>query len=344
MEPQRVGSGELVVARRTRGRENLLRFAAKRLGYSVIVIGVASFLLFWAVRATFDPLAKLRLNQDPTAVARETQRLGLDRSIFEQYRIWLLNALRGDLGTSSATSQPVATVIGSALGVTLQLVLWALLLATIVAGLVGVYSATKQYSVGDLLLTGLSYIGLAIPAFWLGLVLIQLLAFTPQQQFGLAEPPLFFVGLHSVGSSGINLDYVRHLILPVLTVTAALIGSWSRFLRTTMLDTLSSDYVRTARAKGVPRRQVIRRHALRNSLGPFVTVIALDAGALFGGLVVTEQVFSVDGMGKLFISSIQAGDAFVLVPWMVVVAIAVVVFNLLADLSYAWLDPRVRLG
>lgn len=321
----------------------MLKFVVKRLGYSLVVVLVASFILFWAVRSTFDPLGKVRLSQDPTAIARETERLGLDHSIVQQYLIWLGNFLRGDWGVSSATSQPVLSTIGRALGVTVQLVLWGILLSILVAAAIGVYSAIRQYSVGDLALTGLSYVGLAMPPFWFGLVLIAALSIAPQQWFGLAEPPLFFVGLHSAGESGLNLDYLRHLVLPVLTLTAGLIGSWSRFLRTSMLDTLHSDYVRTARAKGVPRRQVIFRHALRNSLGPFVTVISLDAGTLFGGLVVTEQVFSVDGMGRLFISSIQAGDAFVLVPWMVVVALAVIVFNLVADIGYARLDPRVRL-
>lgn len=321
----------------------MLRFAAKRLAYSLIVVLVASFFLFWAVRKAFDPLAKVRLSQDPTAIARERSRLGLDHSILEQYLRWLGDFVRGDWGVSAATSEPVFSTIGRALGTTLQLVVWGIALAILVSAAVGVYSAVRQYSIGDVTLTGLSYLGLAMPPFWFGLVLIALLSIAPQRMLDLPDPPLFFVGLHSPGDTGFGLDYLRHLVLPVLTLTVGLIGSWSRYLRTSMLDTLHSDYVRTARAKGVPRRQVILRHALRNSLGPFVTVVALDAGTLIGGLVVTEQVFSVDGMGRLFISSIQAGDAFVLVPWMVVVALAVILFNLLADLGYARLDPRVRL-
>ncbi|WP_031469132.1 ABC transporter permease [Sciscionella sediminilitoris] len=321
----------------------MLKFAAKRFAYSLIVVLIASFILFWAVRETFDPLAKVRLSHDPGAIARETKRLGLDQSIVAQYFTWLGRFLTGDWGVSSATNEPVFSVIGRALGTTAQLLLWGLLLAVLVAGAVGVYSAIRQYSIGDVALTGLSYLGLAMPPFWFGLVLIAVVSLAPQQLFGWQEPPFFFVGLHSPDSSGIGLDYFRHLVLPVLTFTAQLIGNWSRYLRSSMLGTLRSDYVRTARAKGVPRRQVILRHAVRNSLGPFITVVALDAGLLFGGLVVTEQVFAVDGMGRLFFSSIQAGDAFVLVPWMVVVALAVILFNLLADFSYAWLDPRVRL-
>lgn len=320
----------------------MLTYTLRRLLYSVPVVLVVSFLLFWAVRSTFDPLAKLRLIPDPTVVARETARLGLDRPVPVQYWLWLKAFVTGDWGVSSRTGGAVRDMIFPALWTTLQLVVWGALFAALLALAVGVYSAVRQYSAGDVALTGLSYLGVALPPFWLGLILIQLLAAWPQQQFGTADPPLYFVGLHSVSGGGI-LDYVRHLVLPVLTLTIGLVASWSRFTRATMLETLASDYVRTARAKGVPRWQVITRHALRTSLGPFVTVAAIDAGLLFGGLVVTEQIFAIQGMGRLFLDSLLAGDVFVLVPWMLVVAIAIIAFNLLADVSYALLDPRVRL-
>ncbi|MDF2989868.1 MAG: hypothetical protein K0S37_382 [Microbacterium sp.] len=321
----------------------MIGYAGRRLLYSLPVILVASFLLFWGVRTTFDPLAKLRLSRDPTVIAREIERLGLERSIPEQYLLWLKEVVLGNWGTSSRTGGSVADMIGAALWPTLQLIFWGILFASIVALAVGTYSAVKRYSIGDHVFTGLSYLGIALPAFWFGLLLIQFFAVWPRQAFGLDEPPLFFVGLHSPGESG-ALDYIRHLVLPVLTLTITLVAAWSRFARASVLDSLSSDYVRTAKAKGVPRRQIVIRHALRNSLAPFVTVVALDAGLLFGGLIVTEQIFSVPGMGKLFLDSLIAGDVFVLVPWMVVVAIAVIVFNLLADLSYALLDPRVKLS
>jgi peptide/nickel transport system permease protein len=154
----------------------------------------------------------------------------------------------------------------------------------------------------------------------------------------------YFVGLHSTGQSGINLDYFRHLFLPVLTLTVQIIASWSRFERAAMLDVLGSDYVRTARAKGVPRRRVIFKHAFRNALVPLVTVMAIDIALLFGGLVVTEKIFSIPGMGSFFLLSLQTGDAYALMAWFVVVAFFVIVFNLLADLLYAVLDPRIRLA
>jgi peptide/nickel transport system permease protein len=320
----------------------VLTFITRRVLYSIPVILVASFVLFWAVRSTFDPLAKLRLAQDPTALAREVERLGLDRSIIEQYLLWLKSFATGDWGTSSRTGTPVLPLIGDALWPTLQLAFWGLLVAILIAGAISVYSAVRQYSVGDHVLTGASYIGIAMPAFWFGLILIQTLAVWPREQFGLDDPPLYFIGLQSTDAPGF-LDSVRHLVLPVAALMIALVATWSRFGRAAMLDALSSDYVRTARAKGVPRRQVIWRHAVRNSLAPFVTVVALDAAILIGGLVVTEQIFAIPGMGRLFLQSLVAGDVFVLLPWMIVVAIAVVVCNLVADVGYALLDPRVRL-
>ena len=321
----------------------MIAYVLRRLLVSAPLVLLASFILFVAVRATFDPLAKLRQSRDPGVIERETQRLGLDQSVPEQYALWLKGIVTGDWGVSARTGEDVRSVILSALGPTLQLIVWGVLFAVLIAGAISVYSATKQYSAGDHALTALSYIGIALPAFWFGLVLIQLLAVLPRQQLGLDEPPLYFVGLHSAGRSGFNLDYLRHLVLPVLTLTITLVASWSRFGRASMLDALSSDYVRTARAKGVPRRQVILRHAARNSLAPFVTVVALDGALLFGGLIVTEQIYSIPGMGRLFLDSLITGDVFVLLPWMLVVAVAVVLCNLAADIGYALLDPRVRL-
>lgn len=321
----------------------MLTFITRRVLYSIPVIVVASFILFWAVRSTFDPLAKLRQAHDPSVIAREIERLGLDRSIPEQYFLWLRSMVVGDWGLSTRTGTPVLPLIGEALWPTLQLAFWGLLIAVLIAGAVSVYSAVRQYSLGDNLLTGASYIGIAMPAFWFGLILIQTFAVWPKEQFGLSEPPLFFIGLNSPGQSD-PLDYLRHLVLPVAALMIALVASWSRFGRAAMLDALSSDYVRTARAKGVPRRQVIWRHAVRNSLAPFVTVVALDAAILIGGLVVTEQIFAIPGMGRLFLQSLVAGDVYVLLPWMIVVAVAVVVCNLIADIAYAVLDPRVRLS
>jgi peptide/nickel transport system permease protein len=321
----------------------VLSFAVRRLLYSIPVILVGSFILFWAVRSAFDPLVKIRAIRDPEVIARETERLGLDQGIIVQYWRWLTGFLTGDWGTSSRTSGDVLPMIQSALTVTLQLLIWSLIFATIAAVLVGVWSALRQYSPSDYALTGLAYVGLAIPAFWFGLILIQFLAVWPQQVLGWSEPPFYFIGLSSVDEEGSLLDTARHMVLPILALTVGLVAVWSRFTRTSMLDALSSDYVRTARAKGVPQHRVVINHALRNAWGPLITVIAIDSALLIGGLLVTEQVFSIPGMGRLFLDSLLAGDVFVLMPWMLLVATAVILLNFLADIAHALLDPRVRL-
>lgn len=323
----------------------MLTYVSRRVLYSIPIILIASFLLFWFVRESFDPCAKLRLSgrEGAESYARCADRLNLDDSIFQQYATWLGDALQGDLGESSRTNEDVSAMIPRAMWYTVQLIFWGILLSAMLAVALGVYSAVKQYSVGDYAITGLAFIGLAMPPFWFGLILIQLLAVGPREWFDLDEPWFYFVGLHSGDQTGFNLDYLRHLLLPVLTLTVQIIAEWSRFQRASMLDVLSADYIRTARAKGVPRRKVILKHGLRNALIPLVTVMAIDIGALFGGVIITEKIFSIPGMGRLFYDSILAGDATVLATWVVVVAIFIVLFNLLADIIYGVLDPRIRL-
>ncbi|MGH9211375.1 MAG: ABC transporter permease [Acidimicrobiales bacterium] len=314
----------------------------RRLLYSIPVLLLASFLLFWMVRTTYDPTARLAQVRDPEVRAAERERLGLDEPIVNQYGIWLGDFVQGDWGESSRTNQPATEVISSAMWNTIQLIFWGILVAAVIAVTIGVYSAVRQYSAGDYIFTGLSYIGISMPPFWFGLVAIHFLAVAPQDWFGLDEPPLRFVGLHSVGQSGFNWDYVIHLVLPVMTLSIQIIASWTRFQRAATLDVLSSDYIRTARAKGVPRGRVIMRHAVRNSLIPLITVMAVDIGLLFGGLIITESIFSVSGMGRLFLSSLQGGDVVILEAWMLVVAGFILAFNLTADILYGVLDPRIR--
>ncbi|HEY3143632.1 MAG TPA: ABC transporter permease [Acidimicrobiales bacterium] len=314
----------------------------RRTLYSIPVLLLASFLLFWMVRTTFDPTARLRVSRDPAVIQAERERLGLDDSIVKQYGIWLNDFVHGDWGESSRTREPVTEVIQRSLWNTVQLIFWGILVSALIAVSIGVYSALKQYSAGDYIFTGLSYIGISLPPFWFGLVAIHFLVVMPQQWFNLSDPPLSFVGLHSVGQSGLNWDYIKHLVLPVMTLSVQIVASWTRFQRAATLDVLSSDYIRTARAKGVPRRRVIVRHTLRNSLIPLITVMAVDIGLLFGGLIITETIFSISGMGRLFFNSLLQGDVVTLEAWMLVVAVFILVFNLLADLLYGVLDPRIR--
>jgi peptide/nickel transport system permease protein len=321
----------------------MLTYISRRVLYSIPVILIASFLLFFFVRETFNPCTRVRASRDITALARCEESLHLDEPIFSQYGRWLGDALSGDLGNSERTDADVQPMIQRALWYTVQLIFWGILVSAVVAIALGVYSAVRQYSVGDYTFTALSYIGLALPPFVFGILAIQILAIGPTEWFDLDEPWFYFIGLHEDGQSGFNLDYVRHLVLPVMTLTVQIIAEWSRFQRAAMLDVMSADYIRTARAKGVPRRQVIFKHGLRNALIPLVTVMALDIGVLFGGVIITEQVFAIPGMGRLFIEALQAGDAPVLVAWMIVTATFIVLFNLIADVLYGVLDPRIRL-
>lgn len=314
----------------------MLTFVIRRILYSTLVLLVASFLLFGATRATFDPTARLRSSRDSGAVQRERERLGLSDGIFVQYGNWLKDAVHGDLGTSSRTNEDVTSMVRRAMGNTLQLIILGAVISAAIAISIGVFSAIRQYSIPDYMFTGLSYVGISMPPFWFGLLAIEI--------FGVQLGWLKFVGLHSGDSSSYDMDYLKHLVLPVATLCVQIIASWSRYQRAAMLDVMSADYVRTARAKGVPGWKVITKHALRNALIPLVTVMALDTAALFGGLIITEKIFSISGMGRMFFDAILTGDVFVVEAFMIVVATCIIVGNLLADILYGVLDPRIRLS
>jgi peptide/nickel transport system permease protein len=319
-------------------------FVARRLLYSIPVILLATIVVFVFVRETTDPTARLRSRADKQAVARERARLHLDDPLPVQYGKWLKEFVTGDWGESSVTNSSATEAFRRGFWNTFQLVIWGVALSALIAVAIGVYSALRQYSVLDYTFTGFSFLGLAIPPFWFGILAVQLLVANPKDWFGLDEPLLYSVGLHSAGESGFNLDYLRHLVLPVLTLCVAIIASWSRYQRAAMLDVMGSGYVRTARAKGVPRRTVVMRHALRNALMPLVTVVAIDIGYLLGGVIIVEKIFSIDGLGRLFFDALRAGDVNVLLPWLVLSGAFIVVCNLIADVLYSVLDPRVRLA
>jgi peptide/nickel transport system permease protein len=323
----------------------MVTYIARRIVYSIPVLIVASFLTFCGMRIAFDPLARFRQSKGAALVIpQQRKRLGLDHPLVVQWWKWFVKALHGNLGISERTNNAVLGELIHRLGTTIHLIVWSTLLSAAVAIGVGVYSAVKQYSIGDYLFTGISYVGLAMPPFWFGLMAIVLLVTWPVTHFHLNQPIVYSIGLHGTGKSGINLDYFRHLVLPVMTLTVQSIASWSRFERASMLDVLSADYVRTARAKGVPRRTVIFKHAFRNALIPLLTVMALDTAFLFGGLIITEKIFSIPGMGAYFLDALTHGDAPALLGWTVMVATIVILFNLFADLLYSVLDPRIRLS
>ena len=321
----------------------MLTFAVRRIAYSIPVLLLASILVFLFVRETTDPLARYRASPDKELVGRERKLLGLDKPITHQYTTWLTNFVHGKWGDSFVSHRDVSKDIRASLWNTMQLIIWGILFSAACAIAIGVYSAARQYSVLDYTFTGLSFVGLSMPVFWFALMSIQFLVYEPKRIFHLSQPILYSVGLHSATDHSL-LDYGRHLVLPVLALSVQLIAGWSRYERASMLDAMSSDYIRTARAKGVPRSKVLFKHGLRNALIPLTTIMAIDIGALFGGLIITETIFAWPGMGRLFVNALINGDTNVLLPWLMITAAFIVLFNLLADVLYGVLDPRIRLA
>ncbi len=228
------------------------------------------------------------------------------------------------------------------MGNTLQLVLIAEMLAVLIAVGIGVYSALRQYSAFDYTATTFSFVGLAIPVFWLALML-QVVVTEIYKSTGHTIFPI--TSLSSVDpGSGLHfvVDRAWHLALPVLVLMIASIATYSRYMRASMLEVVNADYVRTARAKGLSESKVTMRHAFRNALIPLVTLVALQFGVLFGGAIVTETVFALDGMGLYYVRALNAGDPYPVMAWLMVTATMIIIFNLIADIAYGYLDPRVR--
>lgn len=324
------------------------RYVARRAALSLLILLLASIAVFILVRASTDPLAGIRGSvasseraTQVNLIAQEAHRLGLDQPPPAQYLRWLGGFLHGDWGQSALSHESVASAIGSALLNTAQLVVVTVLISAVVAAVIGVLGALHRDSWLDHALTGLSFAGLSMPSFWFALVVIEVFVFLPKQVLHLDDPILYSVGLHSSGSSD-PIDYVRHLALPVLVLSVPLIARWSRFQRATMLDVLGAPYMRMAEAKGLTRRQAVIHHGVRNALLPLTTVIALDLGALLGGAIVVETIFSIPGMGQLLFGSLMAGDTTVILPWLMVVAAFVLLCNVAADVLYGVIDPRVR--
>ncbi len=279
-------------------------------------------------------------NPHLTASARANLRahLGLDDPVYIQYFKWLSSALTGNFGFSFATNEPVSDIIARRFPPTLELFGFALLLALILAILLGVISAVRQGTATDYSLTVLSYFGIAMPVFLLGLF--------AQDIFGVWLRWLPTSGTATLGNTLSPIyafvDHFKHLILPMLVLAVAFIAGWSRYMRSSMIEVVKQDYMRTARAKGVGTVSLLFRHALRNAVIPLITIVALDFGAVAGGATITEGVFAWPGMGLLFIDSLDRRDYPVLLAMLMIGALFVIAFNLIADILYAVMDPRIR--
>jgi len=299
-----------------------------------------------------DPLEGL-IFQNPHLTQEDIAQLkhayGLDQPIHIRYFKWLGRALQGDLGLSRTYAQPAAEFIYHRMQNTLLLTGLSFLLALIVAIPVGVFSAVRQYSLLDYVVTFLSFVGYSTPVFWLGIMLMLLFAVWLPDRLGL-DHPIFPVGgfvspgvdPETVGWSAYLKDRLWHLVLPVFTLSVLSMASWTRFTRSAVLEVLGQDYIRTARAKGLSERVVIYKHALRNALIPIVTLIGLAIPGLFSGAVITETIFSWPGMGRALYDALLEKDYNVAMAALVFLAFLTALFNLLADLAYAVVDPRIR--
>jgi peptide/nickel transport system permease protein len=319
-------------------------FVVRRLATALVVVLLATIVVFALVSARGDPLTGLRHRPGVSQQTLRTleHRYHLDESRPAQYVGWLGDFVQGDWGTSFRTQRPVVDMVSEATWNTFLLVGTAVLLSVVLAMFIGVVSAVRQYSAFDHAATSFSYFGFSMPDFFFALLLQLFVVLVLHEQLGIDV--LYVQGKYSVGQEGNIVNLVEHMVLPVAVLMLTSVAAWSRYQRDSMLDVLHTDYVRTARAKGVPRRQVVRRHALRNALIPFVTVVAIDAGVLLGGVVVVERVFGWPGLGLLFFDALERSDYPVLLAWMAVSTVFVVLANLAADILYAVLDPRIRVS
>ena len=298
-------------------------------GITILVFLVSSF-------ASGSPLEMLLSNQNISEAEIERQRikLGLDQPFYIQYFKWIGNMLTGNLGESYRTMQPVLDMIISGLGATFLLAITAVILACVISLPLGIQSARYQNKAWDNISSIFSFFATSTPSFFMALIFLYF--------FSVKLKILPIGGMYDIGKDSNIFSLLKHLIMPGLVLSFHMVGTLIQFIRSSMLEVMKEDYVRTAKAKGLKERVVIIKHVLRNSLIPVVTYLGMEIPLLLGGAVVTEQVFSWPGLGLLMIKSIAARDYPVVLGITVLVAVAVLVFNIITDLIYGLLDPRIR--
>ncbi len=339
------------------------RYIIRRLLQALPLLFIISVVLFVLMQNMGDPLAtmggrKVTRSEDRIRLARQ---LGLDKPIYMQYLFWLAGndwaktdmdgdgvaetpgvrkgVLRGDWGISLVNRQAVVQVIGERLSNTLLLMLSAEVFILVTALIIGIYSALNQYSTFDNILTATTFIFYSMPVFFFALLMMYIFAVN-FKKWGL--PYLPTVGMFEPSAGQTPAQVLWHMVLPVATLSFGFIAGYSRYIRSTMLEAMGQDYVRTAKAKGLPRPEIIYIHALKNAAMPIVTVVALDLPFLLGGAIVTERIFGWPGMGRLFLDHVSRSDTPVVMGILMMIATAVIVFQIIADIIYAWLDPRIR--
>ena len=339
-------------------------YIIRRLAQAIPQLFIISIILFALMQSLGDPIATRGARTPPRPEDKERLRrqLGLDQPPYMQYLTWLVGndwqkidmdgdgiqetpgkrrgVLRGDWGNSLVTRQPVLEMIWDRLPNTMILMVTAEVIIIFFSLAIGLYSALRPYSFLDNLITGLSFVGYSMPVFWLALMLMYIFAVN-FRQWGL--PYLPTVGMFDPQVGKTPVEVARHMILPVTTLAIISTAGYSRFVRSSVLEVLSQDYVRTARAKGVRAWTVVIRHALPNAALPFITLIGLDIPFLLAGAVVTERIFAWPGMGRLFIDHTARADFPMLMGILMLISIAVVIFQLITDIVYSFVDPRIRL-
>jgi peptide/nickel transport system permease protein len=316
----------------------MLWYTAKRILWAVPTLFGVAVLVFVILRLMPGDIVELRMraeggNVAPEVVEAERARLGLNKPIVYQFVDFVSGLAVGDFGTSMWTGKPVIEEIGSRLQLSLEVAILATILAVMLAIPLGTLSAVFQNTWIDYVVRIFSIAGLAVPSFWLGMLFILSLLLTFNW-----IPPLTFVPIYEDPWHNLS-----QLIWPALAVGSRYSAVATRMMRSTLLEVLQEDYIRTARAKGVYERLVIVRHGMRNALLPVITVIGLEFAFLIGGLVVTEQVFNLNGIGKLFVETVSRADYTMVQALVMLIAVCFIVINILVDLLYAALDPRIRL-
>ena len=344
---------------------NMSTYILRRLAQAIPQLFIISIILFALMQSFGDPIATLggRTPPRPEDKERLRRQLGLDQPVYMQYVTWLVGndwqmidmdgdgtpetpgkragIMRGDWGNSLVTRQPVLKIIGDRLPNTMLLMITAEIVIVLISLALGLYSALRPYSLFDNLVTGLSFIGYSMPVFWLALMLMYIFAVN-FRRWGL--PYLPTVGMFDPAIGKTPWELIKHMVLPITTLAVISIAGYSRFVRSSVMEVLGQDYVRTARAKGLKAMYVVFRHALPNAALPFITIIGLDIPILMGGAVVTERIFAWPGMGRLFIDHTERADFPVLMGILMLISIAVVIFQIITDVVYSMVDPRIRLN
>ncbi|HWK44482.1 MAG TPA: ABC transporter permease [Stellaceae bacterium] len=312
----------------------LLRRGLQALGLLLLVSMIGFAILHLAPGG---PLSQFAAGGDmtPADLARIEHQLGLDRALPIQYAEWLRLMLTGDWGRSYRDHQPVLAIIGSHLGATVELMLTSLILAVLLGCWIGVVSAVRRHSWFDTIATVGSMVALSIPTFWFGFIVIYIFSVTLEW---LPAGNRYTIG------DGSFADHLHHLIAPALVLALVSTASWSRYMRSSMLDVINQDYIRTARSKGLPESRILYRHIVRNALLPMITIAGLQLPTLLGGALVTETVFTWPGMGRLFLDSIGYRDYPTVMGVLMFTATLVLLGSLLADIFYGVADPRIRLN